>query len=354
MTTGGRQAGSGYAQGQYRVNPAFAVSPYETIAATLIGTDLIAILPASIYPRVLLGINIVGPSSATLCEIFLGNPTNKIDATNKVDATTLTYPNGYSLPPNTQVWVIWRNASAISSIAPILLDTTIGMAQTAAQNVVTPVTQVGDTLYCCHYDAFLNANGESVNMTAPSGTIGPGLWVNLATTANGAGFGGHRLWRAVCTSAAAHTVTTNQVDNASSNGNMTIRMRGVTQDSASATQFKFPVDGNHIAPDITFQMFTNDFLIRAYGCNVGGAPAALNYNTPVGYSLLGQQKRLTNDDQAAYGKLVLAGAMSPGSQIAVNDNTGVDSYETMSLIVRGVAASVSTPGTVTFQLGPGF
>lgn len=341
--------------GQYLINPAFAVNPFDTQLGVLVGTDVVCILPSSIYPRNLLGLNIAGPSSSTAFEVYLGSPSNKIDSTDIVASNTLKYPVPFFIPPGTQVFCYWRNAAAVSPVAATVFAPLSSMSQALTQSVNTPIgTNVGDMLYCFHYDAFMNTNGELVNMNAPSGTLGAGSWTPMAASANGAGACGCRLWKAKTVASGVHTVTTNQLDGSSSNGIIVVRASGVTFDAAAANQQKLAgsVGAAVIAPDISggVTQQAQDTLYRLYALNNGVAAPTPSFTTPAGYTALVNLTRSFNDEDTLYNQVMAAGAMSIGAVTAVNAQTAADAWAAISLLIRGTAASVATAGTVTFQM----
>lgn len=345
----------GYNQSQYYVNPAFAVTPFETVAGVLIGTDVVCILPSSIYPRQLLGMTITGPASATKFDVCLSSPANLVDSTNKVDSNRLQYPVPYFLPPNTQIFCFWRNAAAVSPVAATISEVLSSMAQSLTQSVNTAAgTAVGDTLYAFHYDAFMNSNGETVNMNAPSGTLGAGSWLPMATSMNGAGACGTRLWKATTVASGAHLVTTNQLDGSSSNGIIVVRARGVTADASAAGQAKLAgsVGAAVIAPDISggVTQQAQDTLFRLYALNNGTAAPSPSFSTPAGYTPLVNLTRSFNDEDTLFDQVMAAGATSVGAVTSVNAQTAADAWAAITLLVRGTAASVATAGSVTFQL----
>lgn len=349
--------GGYYGGGQYLISPAYAVNPFETVLGTLIGNDLWCILPSSIYPRQLVGLNIVGPSSATAFEVYLGSPTNKIDSTNVVATTTLKYNNPFLIPPGTQVFGIWRNAANITPVAATLSEVVGNVVAGTTCSVNTGVgTAVGDTLFCFHHDNFLNTNGELVNMTAPSGTLGTGAWTPVNNTANGAGATGGRLWTATTVASGVHTVTTNQLDGASSNAVIVARMRNISAFFSAANQGKnaggtggagFPAICPDIGGGVTQQAQDTLFRLFAIGGGGGAVPA---FTLPAGYTLGKENIRNLTTDQALYYQVMASGATSVGSLSTVNNNTTEDSFETFSLLVRGISSASSNTGTVTFQM----
>jgi hypothetical protein len=331
------------------------VTPFVTVAGVLVGTDVVVILPASIYPRQLLGLNITGPASATKFDVALGAPDNRVDSTNVVASNTLKYPVPFFIPPNTQVFCFWRNAAAVSPVAAVISEVLSSMAQALTQSVNTAAgTAVGDTLYAFHYDAFMNTNGELVNMTAPSGTLGTGSWTPMASSANGSGACGARLWKATTVASGAHTVTTNQLDGSSSNGIIVARARGVTFDAAAAGQAKAAgsVGAAVIAPDISggVSQQAQDTLFRLYALNNGVAAPSPSFSTPAGYTAGPNLTRSFNDEDTLFSQVMAAGATSVGAVTSVNAQTAADAWVAISLLVRGTAASTATAGSVTFQM----
>jgi hypothetical protein len=345
----------GYNQSRYFVNPAFAVSPFETVQGTLIGTDVVCILPASIYPRQLLGMTISGPASATEFDVCLSSPANQIDSTNQTASARLQYPVPYFLPPNTQIFCFWRNASAVSPVAATIAEVLSSMAQSTTQSVSTAVGTIpGDMLYVFHYDAFMNSNGETINMTAPSGTLGTGAWIPIVASANGAGACGTRLWKATTVANGAHLVTTNQLDGSSSNGIIVVRARGVTFDAAAAGQAKSAgsVGAAVIAPDIPggVTQQAQDTLFRLYALNNGTSTPSPSFGTPAGYTPQVNLTRSFNDEDTLFKQVMAAGATSVGAVTSVNAQTQADAWAAITLLIRGTAASTATAGSVTFQL----
>lgn len=347
--------GGYFGGGQYLISPAYAVTPFVTVAGVLIGNDVVAILPASIYPRKLLGINMSGPASATAFEVYLGSPSNLIDSTNVVSSNRLQYNTPFDVPPGTQVFCYWRNAASVTAVAAVLSEVVGAVTLGLTASVSTAVgTAVGDTLFCWHHDNFLNTNGETVNMTAPSGTLGPGSWIPVINTNNGAGACGGRLWMATTSVIGAHTVQSNQVDGASSNALIVARMKSVSFYAASAGQLKNPggTGASIIAPDISggVTQQAQDTLFRLFGINSGAGAPVPAMAVPAGYTLQKENVRNTSTDQAVFSQLMLAGATSVGSVTTSNTQNTADAYETMTLLVRGIPSTSSTAGQATFQM----
>jgi hypothetical protein len=347
--------GGYYGGGQYLISPAYAVTPFVTIAGLLIGNDVVAILPASIYPRKLLGINLSGPASATAFEVYLGSPSNLIDSSNVVSSNRLQYNTPFDVPPGTQVFCYWRNAASVTAVPATVAEVVGAVTLGLTASVATAVgTGVGDTLFCWHHDNFLNTNGETVNMTAPSGTLGTGSWVPIINTNNGAGACGGRLWMATTVATGAHTVQTNQLDGASSNALIVARIQAMSFYAASASQLKNPgaTGPTIIAPDISggVTQQAQDTLFRLFAINSGAGAPVPAMAVPAGYTLRKENVRNTSTDQALFSQLMTTGAASIGAVTTSNTQSTADAYETISLLVRGIPSTTSVAGQVTFQM----
>lgn len=99
------------------VNPSYQVDPFPQINAVQIGANLVATLPAAIYPRELTGLNVVGPVASTV-RVYMNSiaDINKIDSTVRGQSNTASYNPPFLVQPGSQVFVVWPNIVGTAAV----------------------------------------------------------------------------------------------------------------------------------------------------------------------------------------------------------------------------------------------